>query len=275
MIENIDFFTPLSVTNKMRLGPKGDGGYIVYRPSLFNCDILMTYGVGWDVNFEVDFYNLTNKKIFMYDPTMFGDKYIDRLYSKRLIKILKFQKLYEYLRFSYNWGKYFKYLQQHDVIFYNEGLANKKSGKYDTFQNHLIKNNITTEKILLKMDIEENEYSILSESDIYIQFNNVDQIIIEFHNLKNRLRELKTIISQLKEMYEIVHIHGNNNSDLFTLYKDHGNDISFPDVVEVTLVKKESILSKDVLYEKIDYPCKNLDYPNTPCRPDFIKLKFK
>ena len=275
MIDNFDFLIPLSIADKMRLGPKYDGGYVVYRPSLQNSDILMTYGIGWDISFEVDYYDLTNKKVFMYDPTMFGDSYINKLYCKRLLKKLKFHKLYEYLKFSNEWKKYIEYLRNNDVIFYNEGIANKKSGKYDTFQNHLVKNNITTEKILLKMDIEENEYSIFNEIDFYEHLNNVDQIIIEFHNLKNRLRELKIIILRLKEQYEVVHIHGNNNSSLFTLYKDFGKDIYFPDVVEITLVKKESILSKDILFEKTDYPCQDLDYPNIPSRPDFTKLIFK
>ena len=275
MIENFDFLIPLSIADKMRLGPKGDSGYVVYRPSLYSCDILMTYGVGWNINFEVDFYNLTNKKVFMYDPTMFGDSYINKSHCKKLLMKLKIKELYTYLKFSYKWKKDLEHLRKHDVIFYNEGIANKNRGKYDTFQNHLVKNNITTEKILLKMDIEENEYSIFNEIDLYKHLGNVDQIIIEFHNLKNRLRELKEIISRLKETYEIVHIHGNNNSDPFTMYKDFGKDILFPDVVELTFVKKESILSKDVLFEKIDYPCRNLDYPNVLFRPDFKKLTFQ
>ena len=275
MIDSFDFLIPLPVANKIRLGPKGDGGYVVYLPSLYNIDVLMTYGVGWDINFEEDFFNLTNKKVFMYDPTMFGDSYINKVYCKRLLKKLQFQKLHTYIKFSYSWKKHIEYLRKNDVVFYNEGIAGKKSGKYDTFQNHLIKNNITIEKVLLKMDIEENEYSILNETDFYKHLNNVDQIIIEFHNLKNKLRELKIIVFRLKELYEIVHIHGNNHSDPFTLYKDYDNDICFPDVVELTFVKKESILSKDILSEQPDYPCQDLDYPNTPFRPDFVKLTFQ
>ena len=58
-MENLKFLQPLSVKNKMRIGPKCDGGYVVYIPSLYNVDVLLTYGVGWDINFEVDFYNLT------------------------------------------------------------------------------------------------------------------------------------------------------------------------------------------------------------------------
>ena len=78
----------------------------------------------------------------------------------------------------------------------------------------------------------------------------------------------------LNDLFQIVHIHGNNQPEPFTLYTDVGNDICFPDVLEVTFVKKESILSKDLLSEEIEYPCQDLDYPNNPFRPDFKKLTF-
>lgn len=82
----LDFLLPVSLSNKMRLGPNEDGGYVVYKPSLYKIDLLLTYGVGWDIDFEIDFYNLTGKKILMYDPTLFGDKGIDRAYCAKLVK---------------------------------------------------------------------------------------------------------------------------------------------------------------------------------------------
>ena len=269
-VNELDFLVPLPLAEKIRLGPKRDGGYVVYRPSLLKTDILMTYGVGWDFDFEVDFHNLTDKKVYMYDPTMFGDGYFNKVLIKSLFKRLKFKKLYAYLKYSYRWKRKIEYLRDHNVIFFSEGIALEKEGKYDTFVNHLIKNNITTETLLLKMDIEENEYAIFNDPAIFDHLYNVDQIVIEFHNLKNRLREFKKIVLRLKESYEIVHIHANNNSALFTLYNDNGNDMRFPDIVEVTFVKKESIMPDDILSEKITYPCPDLDYPNIPSRPDYI-----
>ena len=273
---NLDFLIPLSVDDKIRLGPKRDGGYVVYKPSLLQTDILMTYGVGWDFNFEVDFHNLTGKKVYTYDPTMIGDSFFDKILYRKLIKKLMFKQLYKNIKFAFRWKKKIENLRKNDVIFYSEGIACKQERKYDTFQSHLKKNSITTEKILLKIDIEENEYDIFSDVDFFKHLNdNVVQIIIEFHNLKNRLRELKQIVQRLKESFEIVHIHGNNNSKLFTIYRDDENDICFPDLVELTFVKKESILPKDILTEKINYPCPGLDYPNIPFKPDFIKLTFQ
>ena len=126
---------------------------------------------------------------------------------------------------------------------------------------------------LLKIDIEENEYPLFYDDNFYKYLNNVDQIVIEFHNLKNRLRDLKSIVMKLKARYEIVHIHGNNHSGFFTLYKEL-SDIVFPDVIELTFVKKECILSEDVVDEQINYPEKGMDYPNTPYKSDFDHILF-
>ena len=272
-MNNLNFLKPVSIKNKMRVGPEYDGGYVVYKPSLYNVDVLMTYGVGWDINFEVDFYNLTNKTIHMFDPTMFGNQYINKRHCKRLLQRLQFKKLHKYLKYNNGWKKRIEYLQENDVWFHNEGIAVEKKGKYDTFENHLAEYGIVEKRVLLKIDIEENEYPILNDSMFYKNLSNIDQIIIEIHNIKNRLRELKTIIQKLKVEYEIVHIHGNNNSELFTLYNE-SCDIKFPDVIELTFVKQKSILPEDLLNEQINYPEKGLDYPNTPYKLDFRQLSF-
>lgn len=272
-MNNLNFLRPLSVSNKIRIGRKGDGGYVVYKPSLENIDVLLTYGVGWDVDFEIDFFNLTGKGVFMYDPTMFGDEYIDKTYCRRLLKKFKFQSFYKYIRFATKWKKHLEYLRKNDVVFCNEGIAAEKKNKFDTLSSHLSQNNISDKKILLKMDIEGSEYPILDNDDFYKNIQNIEQIVIEIHDLKNRLRELERIITKLKKYFEIVHIHGNNHSETFILYNEKG-DVSFPDVIELTLVKKENIIPEDVLTTKMEYPVKGLDYENTPFKPPLGKLFF-
>ena len=198
-MKDLLFLQPVLVKNKMRVGPKMDGGYVVYKPSLYNVDVLITYGVGWDINFEVDFYNLTNKTVHMFDHTMFGDKYVNKSHCKKLLKKLQFRKLRKYLKFSNGWKKKIEYLQENDIWFHNEGIAIGKKGKYNTLKNHIAEYNLSNKRILLKIDIEENEYLILDDDESYDNLKNVDQITIEFHNLKNRLRELKAIVQKLNE----------------------------------------------------------------------------
>lgn len=269
----LDFLLPVSLSNKMRLGPNEDGGYVVYKPSLDKIDLLLTYGVGWDIDFEIDFYNLTGKKILMYDPTLFGDKGIDWAYCAKLVKKWRVLSLFKYVLHIYRWRKQFKILRDYDILFYNEGIACETSKKYDTFRNQLIKNDVKDERILLKMDIEGNEYPIFNEPGFIGNLNVVDQLIIEFHDLKNRLRELESIVNELKKQFYIVHIHGNNYSGGFYIYRE-SSDIYFPDVAEMTFVRKTCVLHEDISMDEFDYPTQGLDYPNSCFRKDFDKLSF-
>lgn len=269
----LEFLKPISLSNKMRIGPNSDGGYVVYKPSLNNIDLLITYGVGWDINFEIDYYNLTGKKILMYDPTMFGDKAIDKAYCSKLVKKCKINSFLKYVLNIYRWKKQFKILSEYDILFYNEGIACKASKKYDTFCNQLIKNDIRTDHILLKIDIEGNEYLIFNDADFIDNLNLVDQLIVEFHDLKNRLRSLESIINELNKQFYIAHIHGNNYSGGFYVYREF-SDIYFPDVVEMTFVRKTCVLNGDILQQEFDYPTQGLDHPNCFWSNDFDKLLF-
>jgi mannosyltransferase OCH1-like enzyme len=253
MIRSIKFLSPTNLANKIRLGSQHDGGYIVYQPALFEADVLITYGVGWDMDFEVNFHDLTGKKVLMYDPTMFdgnlekSDRYID-------------------------WKQKLKELRKDNIIFIDEGISAVRKPKYNTFENHLKDNHIVNEKILLKIDIEGDEYDIFSDADFYHHLQNVNQIIVEFHDLNNKLNVLKNIIDRLKNDFEIIHIHGNNNGKIFIL-SGVNSDIYFPDVVEITLVRRKDICEKDILKTSISYPVVGLDYPNNPAYKDY-PLRF-
>jgi hypothetical protein len=235
--------------------------------------MLISYGVGWDIRFEEDYYNLTNNKIHMFDPTMFDGGFINWPCCKRLLYRFRIKQLYDYMLFSYGWKKRLEYLQKHDIWFHSEGIAAETKAGYDSFTGYLRKLNIVTERILLKIDIEGDEYAVMKDSDFYKSLHNAEQLIIEFHDLKNKLKLLKFIIQKLKERFELVHIHGNNCGGSFTLYRKTG-DIVFPDVIVMTLVRRESILKEDILDGEMDYPRCGLDYPNDPLNPDFERLIF-
>ncbi len=256
-IKNFNFLKPLSIANKIRLGKEGDGGYVVYKPSLDSVDALLTYGVGWDVDFEVEFFNHTNKKVHMHDHTMFPD---ERGEGKPLYGSDN-EFLRKHIDHLDEWEKYLGYLEENDVIFHNEGIGTKREGKLDTLTNHIARYGLQCSRVLLKMDIEGAEYPILDSDGFYEHIDVIDQIVLEMHDLKNRLRDVVRIMERLGAHYEIVHIHGNNGTEGFTLYGEDG-DIPFPDVIELTLVKRESLAPEDILTVETEYPVEGLDYPN-------------
>jgi hypothetical protein len=82
-MDKLNFLRPVTLKRKKRLGPRRDGGYIVYEPLLRETDALVTYGVGWNIGFEEDFNKLTGKEVRMFDPTMFGQYLLDTKKFKR------------------------------------------------------------------------------------------------------------------------------------------------------------------------------------------------
>ena len=247
-VNDITFLRPVNITNKIRIGNPFDGGYIVYQPALSETDVLITYGVGWDVAFEVHFHKMTGKKVWMYDPTLFDDN--------RVLSDIRFEKMNQ-------WKRQLELLRKEQIVFVDEGISTVQKPKYNTFENHLKINHIIDEMILLKMDIEGGEYEIFEDESIYKSMEKVNQIIIEFHDLKIKIDVLENIIRRLKKDFELIHIHGNNCGGIFTLC-DSVSAFEFPNVVELTFVKKKAIHSGDIIIESVTYPEKGLDYPNNP-----------
>ncbi len=268
-VKNFNFLKPLSVANKIRLGKEKDGGYVVYKPSLKKVDALLTYGVGWDVDFEVDFFDLTQKKVFMHDHTMLPNEngVTGSLYG------FDQESLRMHIDHIDEWKEYLEYLKKHGVVFYDEGISIRQEGKCNTLANHINKYGLHNSRVLLKMDIEGAEYPILDSYEFYDHTDIIDQIIVEIHDVKDRLSDIARIVEKLGSRYEIVHIHENNCANSFIFHTERG-DISFPDVIELTLVKRDSIRPKDILVTETEYPIEGLDYPNDPDRSYLGKLAF-
>lgn len=268
------FLKPLSIKGKIRLGRNQDGGYVVYGRILENTDALITYGVGWEISFEQHFYRLTHKKVFMFDPTMFGRYLFGMRHLKELLR--RPDRWTIYLRVvSFLWNRKNR-LTSKDIHFVNEGIASDKHGKYDTFAGHLHRFSLMQQVALLKIDIEGAEYDIFRDGNIYNCFQHINQIILELHDLKNRLNDARDIITGLRHDFELIHIHGNNYGEAFTVHdlqEGVSREVVIPDVLEVTLVRKNMIHKEDIQETPASYPVSSLDFPNDPSRDDYV-LQF-
>lgn len=269
----VDFLIPHPVRGMMRIGNIHDGGYIVYGPLLNKTDILLTYGVGWDAGFEEHFHRLTGKGALLFDPTMFRGLFlIDFQHLVKLALRFELRMMLSYISKIVVWWIKRKSFRSKGLHFILEGIAAKKKPHFDTLANHIKRYNLEDKNILLKIDIEGDEYAVLKNDLIFSTLKNISQIIIEWHDLKTRFRELRNILSQLKNEFEIVHVHGNNCGSTFKLYdfcNDTANDILLPDVLEMTLVKRKSISPDDLIDTHIKYPVDKLDYPNDRYYPDY------
>lgn len=275
-IQELNKLRPTNLNNKIRIGSNCDGGYVLYSGILENIDVLVTYGVGWDIDFEEHFNKLYNKRVLMFDPTMFGRTLLD---GKKLINYVGKFQLFTAVQYIFNIYQVWidkKKLEKRNVFFINEGISNEKSFKYDTFQAHKQKYNLDDAKILLKIDIEGGEYDIFNEA-FFDELGNVSQIVIEFHFIKDRFSQFINIIEMLLVSFELIHIHGNNISGYFEVNcTDLEGDKSLmiiPNVMEMTFVKRNDINDSEFDCKHIDYPIKGLDFPNNPNEDD-IELNF-
>ena len=76
----IAFLKPISIKKKIRIGRNHDGGYVFFERLLYEADILISYGVGWETSFEEHFNQITGKEVLMFDPTMHGSYMVDFIY---------------------------------------------------------------------------------------------------------------------------------------------------------------------------------------------------
>lgn len=57
-------------SEKIRLGQKQDGGYVINKVAITESNLLYTYGVGGDVGFETEYVAMTGKHVKLFDPTV-------------------------------------------------------------------------------------------------------------------------------------------------------------------------------------------------------------
>lgn len=204
----------------LRLGRFEDGGYVVTQKMLQESTAVFGYGVGWDVSFEVNYIELTQKPAFVFDHTV-----------TRLPK---------------------KHAQVPNLILTSEGLSTAKAPRMDTLKAHLDWFGYSSKSVLLKMDIEGGEYPILTSMN-RADLSNVSGLIVEFHQLKNPENRAKIlqILHLFEQDFYVAHVHGNNYGCLFELESG-----LFPNTIEVTFARRGSVQKSQKNYpiKDLDYP---------------------
>lgn len=220
--ENLRVFD--SKYERIRSGNKHDGGYVyldIFKDN--KIDALYGYGVGNNINFEIDFLNRHNPAAmcYIYDHT------VD---LKGLPPTIKFFK---------------------------EGLSWVQQNNLNTLENHIRNNNhLQNRNLVLKMDVEGHEFqSIITTPDSVLQ--NFTQIILEVHWLSSdkvaTLYQKIEFFKKMNKLFYLVHVHANNCAPVVIA----PDDIKLPDVLELAYVRKDLVepyLSLTRFPTKIDSP---------------------
>ncbi|MBT8519981.1 hypothetical protein G6734_03885 [Polynucleobacter paneuropaeus] len=213
--------------NLIRLGGDTDGGYLVPN-DIENIDICFSPGVSEVANFEND---LTKRgmKCFLADYSVENPPIQNSLFD--------FEKKY---------------------------LGNKNNKIYITLDSWVKSKAPGNEDLILQMDIEESEYSVLLDAS-NDTLNRFRILVIEFHGLDllfNRMgfELIDSTFSKLRKNFEIVHIHPNNCCAPVIV-----SDIAIPPVMEFTFLRKDRISFQE---PNIHFP-HELDRPNIQDNYDF------
>ena len=247
----------IKYSNLIRIGPKSDGGYVIDRRILKRSDTLITCGLNDDWEFERSlFKKKQNIKIIAYDHTVNRQFWIKR-FRKDIISLLLFKKLKISKIFDvFKYLDYFLFFKNKKIHYQKKIVFKKKNDNQITIPEILLNH----DKIILKVDIEGDEYNILN--DIKKNSKKIIFLIIEFHDIHKNINKIKKFLKKIN--LKIIHIHANNYGGI-----DVNGD---PKVIELSLMNTMVFKIKNI-YSKKDYPISGLDYKNFKRRED-VKLKF-
>ena len=230
----------------IRVGNKNDGGYLIGSNTLLNSKCLISFGIGLDLGFEIEFYHKTNKPIYSYDKNHFKFYLKNEfLLSLNNLRRLSFFESFNVIKKYFQLKKYFKTVN-----------FSKKLITYNSINDVLTDLNIEDD-LLLKIDIEGSEYRTLD--CILKNQNKLIGLIVEFHDIDLHLEKIKNFIDKIN--LNITHIHANN----FGMADVNGN----PTVIEITFEKNPKKIG-----ESLEIPNK-LDSKNNPLKEDFINYLEK
>jgi len=259
MLPYIFFPKNISKKNLIRIGPNRDGGYVVHKDISKNLDYIITCGLNDDWEFEKQLVQCSkNCKIFAYDHTVTNFFWIKYTYINLLnfllfkkLTIKKIIKIFLYIEYKF----FFKSNNKHFI----KKIGNKNSKNQITI-NSIFDTLPIKKKIILKIDIEGDEYKVFS--DIINNQKKIDHLIIEFHSVYNNLKKIENFIKKIK-LLKLIHIHGNNFNKIIN---------GVPNVLEMTFANKLNY-KKDKLEKNLTYPIRDLDFPNHKSKKD-INLYF-
>jgi hypothetical protein len=223
------YLTTYSYPAKIRLGNKGDGGYVIADLS-GSYDCYISAGVNNEESFSRDFIRHAQMDLansYAFDGTIDG--------------------------YPYNYTA--------DIHFVRKNISGENTATTTNLKYLIQKYN----DIFLKMDIEGGEYPWLASlsADDLAHFR---QIVLEIHCPGNdefgSTRDVKhACLKALANSHYIVHAHANNNGTGWGQNREHPEGV--PTILELTYIRKDCVASEPPL-NRVAFPIEGLDYKNAP-----------
>lgn len=157
-----NFLKPIKIPDLVRFGREADGGYIVSKELVKNCNSLISFGMGPDWSFELDFIKINPKiKIYMYDYTVNIKPYLKEVW-KYFRRFIFFKSKFEYLSIRIVYlKKYLDFFKLKNINFFPERITSKVINKIDSDIDKVFSRLENKEEVILKSDIEDSEFEII------------------------------------------------------------------------------------------------------------------
>jgi len=253
-----NFLKPIRTSHLRRMGAKFDGGYVVDSKIMNTSNKLITFGLGTDWSFELDYLKSTDKKVYIYDYTTSYWPYIKSI-IKYFRRFITFRTSYKNFKIKLdNYLKLKKFLDLCNVKFFKEKITFPTKNKNDTDLKKVFSRLESEDNIILKCDIEGSEYEIIEEIDKFS--SRIEMLIVEFHwiNQFNNEKKFINAVKKLEKNFKIIHIHGNNYATQ--------SSMGLPNVLEITFTNSK--YAPDEVEYNYKFPIKDLDFPNDPLKDD-------
>lgn len=228
LIKELTPYDVESFEEKIRLGNEYDGGYVIPSRLLSLIQVAYSYGVANIINFEEDLVGKIDIPVRLYDHS------VTQLPTKHK-----------------------------NFFFRKQGIASTNHGDFDTFSNQVRENGDVGKRILLKMDIEGDEWKviddIISTASTYIL-----AIILEIHQLY-RYEQMGDYVQKLHNInsaFTLVHVHGNNCSDIIKIASK-----TLPNTLELTFINNSLVSKKEIMKRSLPSA---IDHPNDPKKDDIL-----
>jgi hypothetical protein len=243
--------------NLLRVGPKKDGGYIIDQRVIKKSTTVITCGLNDDWEFEKHYLKINSKSnIIAYDHTV-NKKFWKMRFKKDFLALIMLKKIS--INKILDVFKYvdYKFFFKNENTHISKKVVLKKKNKNEISLTEILNNK---ENVILKIDIEGDEYKILNT--INREQKKINLLIIEFHNISKNINRIKKFLINSK--FKVIHLHGNNYGGV--------DKFDNPNVIEVTLLNsKKYFINRQKSNQK--YPILGLDFKNLKRRED-IKIRF-
>ena len=257
------------MSDLVRLGRKGDGGYLIPRQVLEEANGCLSFGLGIDWSFEKAFFELKKEKItpdciIFFDASIstFGIlkslKYMllrthNEVVNKKLPSSERKYQIEDYKRTlnglvtflpAFKFGKN-KFVHVRKFVVRSPEAINECSLA------EALEFRRDTNNTIVKIDIEGGEWNLLRNKQDIDLLADAPVLIMEIHDTMRE--EFGLLVELLKAHFWIAHLHGNTS--------DRCTELGMPLNVEMTFVNKR--YSPDPGFRK-RLPIDGLDFPMRP-----------